>query len=367
LTDWPTNGLRLLWKQACGGGYSSFALAGGRAFTLEQRRENEALVAYDLETGRELWADSWPAKFVEYHSDEGPRSTPTFDEGKVYSLGATGEFRCTEAATGKVLWGTNIMTENKASLPDYGLASSPLIVGEKLVLQPDAYKGFSVVCYNKDDGKMIWHSLDMPMGYATPMLFNPGGEEQVVVCARPWIVGLRLSDGAERWRYQWHVNNNERPITQPIRVGTNALIVSAAYATGCARFEVVPTNGGWEAREVWKTKSLKSKFSAPVIWKDHIYGLDEDILACVDATTGERNWKDGRYGYGQVLLASGHLLVQCANGDLALIDPTPEKLTEVARFPALHGKSWNEPAIGEGKILLRNSAEMACYEIVAGK
>src|SRR6201999_3662744 len=101
-------------------------MADGRAFTLEQRRNNEVLVAYDIETGRELWTNTWPAKFSEYHSDEGPRSTPAYDDGKVYSLGATGEFRCAEAGTGKIVWGTNIMTQNKANLPDYGLAASPL-------------------------------------------------------------------------------------------------------------------------------------------------------------------------------------------------------------------------------------------------
>jgi outer membrane protein assembly factor BamB len=363
LTNWPATGLKLLWKQVCGGGYSSFAIMGGRAFTLEQRRDDEVLVAYDLENGRELWTNGWPAKFSEYHSDEGPRSTPAYDDGKVYALGATGEFRCVNATNGQIIWGTNIMTENHAALPDYGLAASPLIVGDKVILQPDAYHGKSVVCYDKNDGKMLWHALDLPMGYATPLLVNFGGEQQVVVCGRPDIYGLRVADGAERWHYKWHIINNERPITEPLLIGTNILLVSAAYMTGCAAFEIDRTNDAFAVQELWKNKNLKAKFASAVYWQGYIYGLDEDILVCLDAKTGERKWKDGRYGYGQILLASGHLVLQCANGDIALILATPEKLDEVARFPALNGKSWNAPAIGAGRLLIRNGAQMACYEI----
>ena len=363
LTNWPAGGLRLLWKQPCGGGYSSFAMVDGRAFTIEQRLGNEVIVAYDIETGGELWTNGWAARFSEYHSDEGPRTTPTYDDGRIYALGAAGEFRCVDAATGASVWSKNIMTENKAELPDYGLAASPLIVDEKIILQPDAYKGKSVICYDKRDGKQIWHALDLPMGYVTPMLMTNGGERQVVVCGRPYTIGLRLEDGVERWRYLWHINNNERPITQPVVIAPNRLLVSAAYMTGCAAFEVSGTNGGFETHELWRNKNLKAKFSSCVLSHDFVYGFDEDILVCLDSRTGERMWKDGRYGYGQVLLASGHLVILCANGDLALVKASPERWQELARFPALHGKTWNIPAIGAGRLLVRNCAEMACFDI----
>jgi outer membrane protein assembly factor BamB len=365
LTNWPAGGLRQLWKQPCGGGYSSFALIGSRAFTIEQRLGDEVLVAYDIETGGELWTNGWAAKFAEYHSDEGPRTTPAYDDGNIYALGATGEFRCVNAATGVTVWSTNIMTENKAALPDYGLAASPLIVDEKIILQPDAYNGKSVICYDKRNGRQLWHALDLPMGYATPVLMTNDGERQVVVCGRPDIIGLRLEDGAERWRYTWAINNHERPIAQPLALGGNRLMLSAAYMTGCAAFEVGRTGGGFTTREVWRNKNLKAKFASSVLRENFIYGFDEDILVCLDSRTGERRWKDGRYGYGQVLLAGGHLVIMCANGDLALVQAAPEKWTELARVPALHGKTWNIPAIGPGRLLVRNCAEMACFDISA--
>jgi outer membrane protein assembly factor BamB len=116
---------------------------------------------------------------------------------------------------------------------------------------------------------------------------------------------------------------------------------------------------------LWRNKNLKSKFASSVVWQGYIYGLDEDILVCLDAKTGERKWKDGRYGYGQLLMAGGYLVVVCANGDLALVKADPERWIELARVSALHGKTWNYPAISGGRLLLRNGAEMACYEIAA--
>ena len=146
-------------------------------------------------------------------------------------------------------------------------------------------------------------------------------------------------------------------------IGTNTFVVSAAYMTGCASVEVDRTNDVFTARELWRSKSVKMKFSSGVFYQGYVYGLDEDILACVDAQTGERKWKDGRYGYGQLLLASGHLIVLCADGRLVLVKATPEGLTEEASFSAWSGKTWNTPAIGAGRLLIRNNAKMACYEI----
>ncbi len=366
LTNWPANGLRLLWKQPCGGGYSSFAIAEGRAFTIEQRGEDEMVVAYDMENGRELWTNGWPSRFTEMHSDEGPRATPVWTGGKVYALGATGEFRCLDAATGKEFWGTNIVSANGGRVPEYGMAASPLIVDDKIVVQTYARNGSAVVCYNKDNGSVLWRALDLTMGYASPALVTIGGERQVVVCGRPHTIALRLEDGVERWRILWEIVNHERQIAQPVVLGTNRLLLSAAYLTGSLAFEVNRNGDSFETKELWRTRNLKNKFASSVFHDGFVYGLDEDILTCIDAASGERKWKDGRYGYGQVVLASGHLVVLCGNGDLALVKATPDAYVELARVPALQGKTWNYPAISDGWLLIRNGAEMACFDISAG-
>ena len=130
--------------------------------------------------------------------------------------------------------------------------------------------------------------------------------------------------------------------------------------------EVSRTGPGFSARTVWKNKVMKNKFASSVFWQGHLYGLDEDILTCLDAESGERKWKQGRYGYGQLLLASGHLVVLSGEGELALVRAVPEKCEEIARFQAIHGKTWNVPAIAEGRLLVRNALEMACFELGGG-
>jgi outer membrane protein assembly factor BamB len=381
-TNWPTDGLKLLWRQPCGGGYSSFAIAHGWAFTLEQRRDNETAVAYDFKTGRELGTCAWPDRFQEYFSEEGPRSTPTYDDGKLYALGAMGELRCLDASLGKVVWSKNILVENHASVPTYGIASSPLILGDKLIVQSGAGNGKSVLCLDKRDAKVIWSALDDPMGYASPALVNLAGQDQIIVCAETRTLGLSIEDGKRLWEIPWRVLHNQMPIAQPILLSTNRFLLSAGYFTGAAAVEVTNTDGGFGARVVWQNKNLKNKFTSSVFWQGCIYGLDEDILTCLDAATGERKWKDGRYGYGQLILATqgsggraatgegspspaaiGYLVILSGEGELALVKATPKHYQELARFQAIKGKTWNHPAIADGKILVRNAQEMACFQI----
>src|SRR5258705_1647027 len=361
LTNWPAAGLQLLWRQPIGGGYSSFAIAEGLAFTIEQRREEEVVAAYEVGTGHEIWTNHWKDKFSDSYAEDGPRATPAFSEGKVYALGAMGELRCLEASTGKQIWSRNVLVENRGPSPTYGVAASPLIEQEKLIVLTGAGNGRSVVCYDKHDGKIIWSALDDAMGYASPMLVTLAGQRQLLVCAAKRTVGLRLEDGALLWEYPWQVLHDQRPIAQPVMLGTNRFLLSAGYFTGCAAIEIARTETGFAARKVWQNKNLKNKFTSSVLWQGHIFGLDEDILTCLDAQTGERRWKDGHYGYGQLLLANGHLIILSGDGDLVLVRATPKRLEELARFPAIHRKTWNHPAIAHGKLLVRNDAAMACF------
>lgn len=363
LTNWPSKGLKLVWHQPCGGGYSSFAIAGGFAFTIEQRRDSEVAVTYDFSTGTEIWKSAWSDHFQEYFSEEGPRSTPSYSDGKIYVLGAMGELRCFDAETGKTIWSHNILVENHAPVPTYGIASSPLILGDKLIVQSSAGNGKSVLCYDKRDGKLLWSALNDVMGYASPELVSLAGYDQIIVCAETRTMGLGIDDGKVLWEIPWRVLHNQLPIAQPVPLGTNRFLLSAGYFTGCATVEITRLASGFTADIVWQNKNLKNKFTSSVFWQGYVYGLDEDILTCLDATTGQRKWKDGRYGYGQLLLASGYLVILSGDGELALVKAIPERYEELARFPAIKGKTWNHPAIADGKILVRNAEEMACFQI----
>jgi outer membrane protein assembly factor BamB len=309
---------------------------------------------------------TYPARFDEAMGGEGPRSTPTYDEGSIYALGGTGEFHCIEASTGAVRWRKNVLLENGAPNLYWAQSASPLIVGEQLILVPGGANERSIVAYHKRTGERIWSCRSEAAAYSSPMLANLAERRQLLVVVQDHVLGLDPSSGAVFWSFPWTIRQNNRNIAQPVVMGPNRFLVSAGYGTGCAAVEIDVTANGFSAREIWRNRNLKNKFSSSVFWQDHIYGLDEDILVCLDARTGERRWKDGRYGYGQLLLASGHLVILTGNGDLALVVANPEKHEELARFPAIPGKTWNHPAIGGGRLLVRNAAAMACYDITPG-
>jgi len=362
-TNWPAGGLRPLWQQPIGGGYASFAIAGGRAFTIEQRRDQEAVTAYDVETGLELWAANYPADFNEMMGGEGPRATPYYDEGKVYSLGAMGDLLCLDAASAQVIWKVNILADNFAKLLYYAEASSPLVVGDKVIVQPGGPKGRSVVAYNKLTGKPAWRSLDDPAAYSSPMLVSLAGKEQLLVVTDHRAVGLNVQDGALLWMTPWIVKEKNRNNAQPVILGTNRFMLSGGYGTGSDAVEVSHTSAGFEAKPLWHSAGMKNKFTSSVFWQGFVYGLDEDMLVCLDAQTGARKWKDGRYGYGQLVLSGGYLIILGGEGELALVKASPDRYEELGRFQAIIGKTWNHPAMFQGKILVRNEVQMACFDL----
>jgi outer membrane protein assembly factor BamB len=363
-TSWPANGLPLLWKQPIGVGYASFAIADGRAYTIEQRRQQEVAVAYDFATGRELWKQAWNAEYTDSTGD-GPRSTPTWDQGRLYVLGATGEFRCLDANTGAVVWGKNILTDNQAQNLPWAMAASPLIVDDKVIVLPGGTSGKSVVAYNKTTGAPVWRSQNDAQAYVSPMLVELAGRRQVVVVSAARVMGLAPENGALLWSHPWSLDNGIN-VAQPIVVDRNRFFISSGYGKGAALIELKGSGNSFTATTVWENLNMRNKFNSSVLHNGYIYGMDEQFLTCVDVNTGERKWKGGRYAYGQVLLASGYLIVSNGDtGEISLVKATPDQYSEVAKFAALEGKTWNYPAIADGKLLVRNATEMASYDISA--
>jgi outer membrane protein assembly factor BamB len=361
-TAWPRNGFTPIWKQPVGVGFASFAVAEGKAFTIEQRRSQEVVVAYDVATGRELWKQGWDAEYNDSNGD-GPRSTPTWDQGRLYALGATGELRCLDANTGAVIWGKNILSDNQASNLQWAQAASPLVVDDKVIVLPGGGGGKSVVAYNKMTGAPVWKALDDRQAYVSPMLVELGGRRQIMVVSSLRVVGLTPENGSLLWSYPWDTDMGIN-VSQPIVVDRNRFFISSGYGKGAALVELKPNGKNFTATTVWENTNMKNKVSSSVLHNGYIYGLDEGILACVDVNTGERKWKGGRYGQGQILLASGHLIVtDGSTGDVALVKASPDQFTEVARFSAVKGQTWNYPALAGGRLLVRNSNEMAAYNI----
>ena len=362
LTSWPAKGLRELWRRPVGGGYASMAVAGGRIFTIEQRRDQEAAVAYDLETGRELWAVTWKAFFQETMGGDGPRATPAWDAGTVYFLGAEGEFRATDATSGKTVWRKNILQDNGASNALWGMAAAPLIVDDKVIVLPGGSGGKSVVAYHKATGQRLWSALDDRAAYTAPMLVTLAGERQILVVTVDRAAGLKPETGELLWAFSWKTEYDVNSAL-PVIVSPERFVLTAGYGHGAAMVEVKKSGDQWTATEIWKSQALKNRFNSNALRNGVVYGVDEGILVAMDAATGQRKWKGGRYGYGQFVMAGGFLVILSETGEVALVKANPDRHEELARFQALDGKTWNPPVIAGGRLIVRNTTEMACYWI----
>jgi outer membrane protein assembly factor BamB len=361
-TDWPAAGLPRLWKQPVGGGYASFTVAEGRAYTIEQRRDREAITAYDVETGREVWAFAYPALFDEILGGAGPRATPVYREGLLYSMGAKGDLYCLDAKTGKPKWSKNILADNAVENQRWGMAASPLIVDRMVVVTPGGAPGKSMVAYDRLSGAPVWRALDDRAGYTSPILATLAGRRQIVWISGQRAVGVAPENGALLWEYAFP-GQMDMNCSQPVAVDESNVLLSSAQGPGAALLEITKTGEAYTARVVWQNNRLKNKFNSSVLYRGYIYGFDEAILACIDPKTGEVKWKGGRYGYGQLLLAGGYLVVLTEQGDVVLVRATPEGHQELARFSAIEGRTWNIPAIDNGLLLVRNSSEMACFRL----
>ncbi|MSO49052.1 MAG: hypothetical protein EXQ49_03995 [Acidobacteria bacterium] len=366
LTSWPNTSLSPVWKQPVGGGYASFVTAKVNtldlAFTVEQRGSQEVVAAYNVATGREQWTSKWSDEFKEFMGGDGPRATPTYFDGFVYAQGAEGELRALDAVTGRTVWRTNMLTDAGATNVQWGMSASPLIVDNAVVVLPGGSRNHSVAAYDHRTGKPAWFVLSDRQAYSSPMLVTIDGVRQILVLSASRLMGLAPGDGALLWEFPW-VTMYDVNAGQPIVIGRNRVFVSSGYDKGAAVIEVTMTAGRGTVREVWKNNRMKNQFSSSVLFEGHIYGLDESILACLDAQTGDVKWKGGRYGYGQIALASGHIIVLTEDGDMALVRATPEKHVELARFPVLDGKTWNHPAFSDGRLLVRNLKEMAMFDL----
>jgi outer membrane protein assembly factor BamB len=243
------------------------------------------------------------------------------------------------------------------------MAAAPLVVDDNIIVLPGGRGGRSVVAYDRNSGRQAWSTVDDTQAYSSPMLVTLAGVRQILVFSASRLVGLAPDGTRLLWEFPWTTQYGVNA-SQPLLLDDRRIFLSTGYGTGAAAIELTrQPDGRLTVVELWRTNRMKNQFTSSVLHEGYIYGLDEAILACLDAATGELKWKGGRYGYGQVMLASGHLIVLTEGGDLALVRATPERHDERARFAALEGKTWNHPAISDGYLLIRNLAGMAAFDL----
>lgn len=365
--SWSTAPPRQVWRRPVGAGWSAFAVIGDYALTQEQRGPEECVTCYRLSDGAPVWVHADPIRFDSSLGGPGPRATPTIAGGRVYTVGATGLLNCLEGSTGRRVWSVNILEDNGGADISHGVCASPLVTDDLVIVCPTGKEGVSLVAYQRETGQRVWRGGESKASYGSPFLAELGGVRQVLLHNAAGVAGHDPATGQVLWSFPW-TNSDEINCAMPIpnAGGPGRIFASTGYNKGSTLWQIErAADGSWEPREVWQSRRMKTKFTTPVLYNGYIYGLDDGYLACIEAKTGKEKWRERRFRYkhGQVLLAGDLLLIQAEDGDVCLVEPTPEAHRELASFPALEGKTWNNPALAGRYLLVRNDREAACFEL----
>lgn len=369
-TDWPSDGPPLLWKKDIPLGYSSFAVKDGRLYSLFQQGDKEVVGCWRVQDGEEVWRHEYDCH-ANVRDYPGPRSTPTLDGDRLYTVGSDGTLLCLDAATGSPHWQKDLLHEFQASPPKWGVAFSPLIDGDLLFTSPGGPNGNSLAAFNKITGELVWKRLDDIAGYSSPIAVTIAGTRQILFFMGDALVAVRPGDGELCWRYPWETFadvNAATPLVFQARHGDQIhdyVFISSGYDRGCAVLKIVPTKaGGFHARKVYSGKQMCSHFASPVRRGEYLYGIDNARLACLDLRTGKVMWTRPGCNKGSLLRANDSLIVLGEDGRLWLLDASPEKHEPRADArPLRGGRCWTMPVLAEGKLFLRNERQMQCLDL----
>ena len=362
LKQWPESGPPLVWKASgAGRGYSSFSASKGRLYTMGLRGEREFVVAFDFKTGKEIWATPHGNAFRNDRGD-GPRGTPTVDGDRVYALGGGGDLSALDAASGKVIWTMNVLQKFGGSNITWGISESPLIVGEKLLVNPGG-PGASIVALNKKDGSLIWKSQSDRAGYSSGIPVTIGGKTQAVFFTSTRGLGLDLETGALLWEYPRAANNVANAAT-PVARG-NRVFITSDYGNGGGLVEIKTDAKGVSASEVYFTREMRNHHSSSVLVGEHLYGFSGGILTAMKFDTGEVAWKDRSVGKGSLVYADGLLYLLSENGVVGIAEATPEGYREKGRFriPQDSLPTWAHPIVAGGHLFLRDQDTIYAYDL----
>lgn len=360
--DWKEMSPQKIWRQRLGPGWSSLIVVDGHVVTQEQRDNDEIVACYDAATGQEEWVHADAVRFHESLSGSGPRGTPEFADGKIYALGGKGNLNCLDAATGKRLWSHDLVNEAKAAVPQWGFAVSPLVVDGMVIVFAPGKGADGLIAYDATTGERKWNTPAGGDTYSSPQLSQLDDVRQILMHDNQALRSFALEDG----KLLWEVPNGGEmalPMLQPRVLSGNQVLV--ALDPGLTLLEVKRSGDEWKTREVWISNRIRPNFNDLVTHEGRLYGLDDGILCALDLATGERLWKKGRYGHGQLLLLADRdaLVVLGARGEVTLVGIGSDKPEVFGEFESISGKTWNHPVLVKNRLYVRNSEEIACYEL----
>jgi outer membrane protein assembly factor BamB len=343
-----------------GVGYSSESVANGKLYTMGNLEETDFVYCLDATSGKEIWKHDYSCSAKDPNGYHGTRCTPTVDGDRVFTVSREGHFFCLNSADGKVLWSKEFKKDFGAKPPTWGFAGSPL-VEKNLVLVEVGGVGASVVAFNKQNGNVVWKNGNDGVGYSSLLAYDYNKQRNLAVFAKDAIVGRAMAGGAELWRFPWKTSYGVNAAT-PIVVD-DKIFISSGYNFGCALLQF----SSHPPKVLWQNKNMRNHVNSCVLWKDHLYGFDDNELKCLEFETGAVKWGSKTFGKGSLILADGKLIVYSDNGRLAVVEASPAGFKQISNAQILGGRStWSAPVLANGKIYCRSLENLVCLD-VSGK
>ncbi len=354
---WPAEGPAVRWRTNVGKGFSAFAVAGVRAYTLGNKDDQDTIYCFDAATGTQVWAHTYPAELTPLAYEGGPSSTPAVDAGRVYTLAKSGQAFCLDAATGAVIWQRKF-TAPPTTKEDYkvwwGFAGSPLIHSGLAVFTV----GNSGTALDPQTGAIRWESPAARPGYSSPVPFTLGGETCFALLSGHEIVAAKLATGQVLWKLPWRTTWDQN--ASDVVVADGQLLVATGHGVGGALYDLAAT----PPKQVWRRKDLRNELATAVRYQGGLFGYDAKQLVCLDWATGERRWAGEETGQGTLLAADGKLITLIEDGTLQIVNADTNACQVVARAKVLSGRCWTAPALANGRLYLRNaSGEVVCLDL----
>lgn len=338
-----------LWRAQVGLGYSSFAVQGGRLFTLgyDAEKKLDTVFAFDAASGKSLWTHSYGSELWSQSHGGGTLSTPTADGEVVYTSEREGELLCLKAADGTVVWRHQVVKDFGVSTPTWGFATSPFVLGEQLILNYG-----QVLALDKHDGHLLWRTeRNYGHAYSTPVEMDHGDTRALVVFDGSGLGLVAEADGHELAFAPWDVVDKVKSMT-PVALGTRVFL--SAYPWGATVIEL----GGETPKMVWASKVMSNQMAGCVPWQGNLYGFDIQVLKCIDGD-GKELWRERGIGAGALSIADGRLLIVSGEGDMIVAEASPAGFKQLSRRPVLDvagAPFWTIPVLADGRIYVRSHA-----------
>lgn len=361
--NWREAPPAVAWRTPLGDGFSGIAVAAGKVYTMYSDNDGEYAVCLDAGSGEVLWKTATDGEeYSDWQGGDGPRATPAINDGIAYFYGAFGKLLAMDANSGEVRWTFDVRKSLKAETPTWGFSASPLIEGNMVLTEAGGTNGKALVALNKGTGEIVWTSQNDKAGYSSPIAVTINDVRIAFFFTAANILAINPENGERLWGHPWKTDYDVNAAT-PLFIPPSSIFISSEYDVGAARFDLSGDGTNLQGKQRWFTRRMKNKMSTSVYLDGYIYGLDGKILKCIDANSGEEQWKTRGFGEGTLIAANGYLFVLSDRGVLALVEATSEDYKPVAEAKVLNGLSWTAPALAGGRLYLRNQKEMVALDI----